>query len=99
MRILLAPMEGVIDHHFRALYSEIGGVDLCVSEFIRVNDLPVGRNVLLRDCPELRTDYRTKTSGKHNTAGPHRRRDRSQGSTAGQQPRNTGGDSLQPRQI
>ncbi len=69
MRIMLAPMEGVIDHHFRALYSEVGGIDLCVSEFIRVNDLPVGRNVLQRDCPELKQNYRTTKSGKPNRAG------------------------------
>lgn len=54
MRLFLAPMEGVVDHHFRALYSAIGGVDVCVSEFIRVNDLPVPRKVLLRDCSELK---------------------------------------------
>jgi len=53
MRIFLAPMEGVIDHHFRTLYSAIGGVDICVSEFIRVNDVPVSKKVFLRDCPEL----------------------------------------------
>lgn len=69
MRIMLAPMEGVIDHHFRALYSEIGGIDLCVSEFIRVNDLPVGRNVLQRDCPELTANYRSDVSGRSNLAG------------------------------
>jgi len=54
VRLFLAPMEGVVDHHFRALYSAIGGVDVCVSEFIRVNDLPVPRKVLLRDCSELK---------------------------------------------
>lgn len=53
MRIFLAPMEGVIDHHFRTLYSAIGGVDICVSEFIRVNDVAVSKKVFLRDCPEL----------------------------------------------
>ena len=55
MRLLLAPMEGVIDHHFRTLYSEIGGVDICVSEFIRVNNLPTPAKTLLRECPELTT--------------------------------------------
>ena len=53
MRIFLAPMEGVIDHHFRTIYSDIGGVDICVSEFLRVNDLPISEKTLLRDCPEL----------------------------------------------
>ena len=53
MRIFLAPMEGVIDHHFRTIYGDIGGVDICVSEFLRVNDLPISEKTLLRDCPEL----------------------------------------------
>ena len=53
MRIFLAPMEGVIDHHFRKLYSAIGGIDVFVSEFLRVNDVPVSKKVFLRDCPEL----------------------------------------------
>ena len=38
MRIFLAPMEGVVDHHMRALLSQLGGVDLCVTEFVRVTD-------------------------------------------------------------
>lgn len=54
MRLFLAPMEGVIDHHFRAIYAAIGGIDVCVSEFIRVNDLPVPAKTFLRECPELR---------------------------------------------
>ena len=53
MRLFLAPMEGVIDHHFRTIYSAIGGVDICVSEFVRVNDLPISTKALLRECPEL----------------------------------------------
>ena len=68
MRLFLAPMEGVIDHHFRTLYSEIGGMDVCVSEFIRVNDLPTPAKALLRDCPELAfadaaQGQRSKTTG------------------------------------
>ena len=53
MRLFLAPMEGVVDHHFRTIYSAIGGVDICVSEFVRVNDLPISTKTLLRECPEL----------------------------------------------
>lgn len=55
MRILLAPMEGVIDSHLRAIYAQIGGVSHCVSEFVRVNDLPVPAKTFLRICPELKT--------------------------------------------
>ena len=53
MRLFLAPMEGVIDHHFRSIYSAIGGVDIFVTEFMRVNDTPLTDKTFLRDCPEL----------------------------------------------
>lgn len=51
--LALAPMEGVSDAIVRALLSELGGMDLCVTEFVRVNRLPVPPKVLRRDCPEL----------------------------------------------
>lgn len=53
MRLLLAPMEGVVDHHFRELYARLGGLDHCVSEFVRVNDTPVPRRSLHSQCREL----------------------------------------------
>jgi len=53
MRLFLAPMESVVDHHFRSIYSDIGGIDVFVSEFVRVNDLPVTDRALLREVPEL----------------------------------------------
>ena len=37
-RILLAPMEGVLDHSLRDVLTRVGGIDRCVSEFIRVTD-------------------------------------------------------------
>ena len=36
--ILLAPMEGVLDHSLRDVITRVGGIDRCVSEFIRVTD-------------------------------------------------------------
>ena len=36
--ILLAPMEGLLDHILRDVLTRVGGVDRCVSEFIRVTD-------------------------------------------------------------
>ena len=53
MRLFLAPMEGVTDHHLRALLTAVGGVDVCVTEFVRVNDLPLPEKLLRRECPEL----------------------------------------------
>lgn len=53
MRIFLAPMEGVVDHHLRKIYTDLGGVDCCVTEFIRVNDSCLPEKVFKRHCPEL----------------------------------------------
>ena len=33
MKLLLAPMEGLIDHSLRDVLTRAGGVDRCVSEF------------------------------------------------------------------
>ena len=53
MRIFMAPMEGVIDYHLRCLFQEIGGVDISVTEFIRVNDHVLPEKVFKKYCPEL----------------------------------------------
>jgi tRNA-dihydrouridine synthase C len=53
MRIYLAPMEGVVDHHLRRLYARIGGIDLCTTEFIRVTQTRLPEKVYRRYCPEL----------------------------------------------
>ncbi len=52
-KIYQAPMEGVIDHHVRALLSAIGGIDVCVTEFVRVTHTRLPRKVFARFCPEL----------------------------------------------
>jgi tRNA-dihydrouridine synthase len=51
--LALAPMEGISDAIVRDLLSGLGGMDLCVTEFIRVTREPVSRKVLLREAPEL----------------------------------------------
>ncbi len=53
--LALAPMEGISDAIVRELLSGLGGMDLCVTEFIRVQHRPVPIKVLKRDCPELLT--------------------------------------------
>ena len=53
MKLYLAPMEGVVDHHMRYAISQLGGIDLCVTEFIRITDHTLPRRVFLRTCPEL----------------------------------------------
>lgn len=51
--IALAPMEGLMDHHLRDLLTRIGGIDHCVSEFIRVTGQVYPAKVFRRYCPEL----------------------------------------------
>jgi len=53
MRILLAPMEGVLDAPMRRLLTALGGYDACVTEFIRVSDTALDGRALQRHCPEL----------------------------------------------
>ena len=53
MRIFLAPMEGVVDAHMRKILCAIGGLDVCVTEFIRVTDQLLPPKVFYRRCPEL----------------------------------------------
>jgi tRNA-dihydrouridine synthase C len=52
--LALAPMEGISDAVVRSMLSELGGMDFCVTEFIRVVQRPVSPRVLLTECPELR---------------------------------------------
>ncbi len=54
MRILLAPMEGVVDHTMREMLTQIGGVDRCVTEFVRVTQSKLPARVFYKYCPELR---------------------------------------------
>ena len=54
MRLMLAPMEGVIDHTMRELLTSLGGVDRCVTEFVRVSERLLPPRVFYRLCPELR---------------------------------------------
>lgn len=53
-RIILAPMEGVVDASVRHLITQFGGVDQCVTEFIRITDQVLPRHVFTF-APELLT--------------------------------------------
>lgn len=53
MKIVLAPMEGVVDHLMREMLTQIGGYDLCITEFVRVVDQKLPARVFTRLCPEL----------------------------------------------
>ncbi|WP_087505531.1 tRNA dihydrouridine(16) synthase DusC [Neiella marina] len=52
-QLILAPMEGVMDHLMRDLLTALGGYDLCVTEFIRVVDHGFPERVFYRFAPEL----------------------------------------------
>jgi len=54
MRVVLAPMEGVLDHLMRDLLTKVGGYDLCITEFVRVVDQLISDKAFFRFCPELR---------------------------------------------
>ncbi|HRN75464.1 tRNA-dihydrouridine synthase [Ottowia sp.] len=59
LRIVLAPMEGLLDHGLRAILTRVGGVDRCVSEFIRITDRLLPARSFIRVVPELLSDSRT----------------------------------------
>ncbi|MDE2275833.1 MAG: tRNA-dihydrouridine synthase [Burkholderiales bacterium] len=52
-------MEGLLDHSLRDTLTRVGGVDRCVSEFIRITDQLLPERVFLRVVPELRQGSRT----------------------------------------
>jgi tRNA-dihydrouridine synthase C len=57
----LAPMEGVVDFVLRDTLTAIGGIDHCVTEFIRVTDKVVPLSVQERYAPELKMGCRTRS--------------------------------------
>jgi tRNA-dihydrouridine synthase C len=58
--LLLAPMEGLLDHTLRDILTRVGGIDRCVSEFIRVSGTLLPDRAFLRIVPELRHGGRTR---------------------------------------
>ncbi len=57
--ILLAPMEGLLDFVLRDVLTRVGGIDRCVSEFIRVTGTLLPDRVFTRIVPELEYGGRT----------------------------------------
>lgn len=60
MKLYLAPMEGVVDWVMRDTLTRIGGIDQCVTEFLRVTDRLHPESVFYKNCPELKTGSRTR---------------------------------------
>jgi len=57
--ILLALMEGLLDFVLRDILTRVGGIDRCVSEFIRITDQLLPERVFTRIVPELHHGGRT----------------------------------------
>ncbi len=52
--ITLAPMEGVLDHRLRDILTAIGGIDRCVTEFIRISQQTLPARVMEKIYPEVK---------------------------------------------
>lgn len=59
MQIALAPMEGLVDDLLRDLLTRVGGIDWCVTEFIRVSDRLLPASHFHKLAPELAHGSRT----------------------------------------
>lgn len=59
VRLLLAPMEGLLDHALREVLSCAGGYDLAVTEFARVSATALPARFFRRISPELDAGGRT----------------------------------------
>lgn len=60
MKIVLAPMEGLVDDVMRDVLTRIGGIDLCVTEFVRVTNSLLPVRTFERLAPELQTGSATR---------------------------------------
>lgn len=60
-RLMLAPMEGVLDPLMRQLLTAINPYDLCVTEFIRVVEQCLTPRAFYRLCPELLQGGKTES--------------------------------------
>ena len=70
MRLFLAPMEGVVDQHMRYMLSSIGGIDFCVTEFIRVSEVTLPNKVFFKYCPELLQDPQSPSYDAQGSSRP-----------------------------
>lgn len=59
MTIALAPMEGLVDALMRDLLTRLGGIDWCVTEFVRVSRQVLPDSHFLKLAPELTAGSKT----------------------------------------
>lgn len=60
MQLALAPMEGLVDNILRDVLTQVGGIDWCVTEFIRVNERLLTAAYYHKFGPELLGGAQTK---------------------------------------
>lgn len=60
MRIILAPMEGLVDAPIRETLTKVGGIDRCVTEFIRVTRGMLPPRIFYKYAPELHNNALTE---------------------------------------
>ncbi len=60
MQLALAPMEGLVDDVLRDVLTAVGGIDWCVTEFIRVNDTLLPPAYFRKFAPEMAAGWRTR---------------------------------------
>ncbi|MBS3803020.1 MAG: tRNA-dihydrouridine synthase [Oleiphilaceae bacterium] len=60
MRIILAPMEGLVDSPIRESLTQVGGIDRCVTEFIRVTHGMLPPRIFYKFAPELHNESLTR---------------------------------------
>ena len=53
MRIILAPMEGLVDAPIRETLTGVGGIDRCVTEFVRVTHGMLPPRVFYKYAPDI----------------------------------------------
>lgn len=53
MKLILAPMEGLMDHYLRKIVTDQGGFDLVITEFVRVVESKLPDKSFLLRAPEL----------------------------------------------
>ena len=53
MQVILAPMEGLVDAPIRETLTRVGGIDRCVTEFIRVTHGMLPPRIFYKYAPEL----------------------------------------------
>lgn len=61
-RIILAPMEGVLDYAVRNILTNLNQMDYCVTEFVRVTNHRLSKRTFYRLCPELNQQGKTSAN-------------------------------------